>query len=332
MSQTYDVVYNIQVIDRYAIDVISRFTRATKGIENVRKNFAKLNQSANNLSQKLKSLGSTSYKINIDTRDANAKLDALLRKINAIKRNLNLGSTNVNIGSNKKSISQQGQRTSGVKSSYSTYKGEVWYSGNKPPKIPPIKGYDWVYSEKTLDQYKGQLGKLDQLLRRRERLERKYNGTGKQEYLQKLHATNSSISRITHGYRAIPTSVSPDIQLPKPGVGGKAGGAITPAALKPINPKMMGTPSLSITGGFAVDMLKGMGIAYEISSMGSLLSDIVQKSTEYDNIIKTVENILASHDHDPQFSNKFGKMTSVVRRVGMETKYTVTEVVEAAKF
>lgn len=96
--------------------------------------------------------------------------------------------------------------------------------------------------------------------------------------------------------------------------------------------KLLGPTPLPNNGGMAIDMLKGMGIAYGIAGIGSMFSNIVTQSAEYDNTMKTVENILKSHDQQGNFSGRFAGMTNTIRNVGMETKYTITEVADAAKF
>lgn len=96
--------------------------------------------------------------------------------------------------------------------------------------------------------------------------------------------------------------------------------------------KLWGPTPLPNNGGMAIDMLKGMGIAYGIAGLGTMVSNIVNQAAEYDNLMKTVENILKSHDTKANFSGRFSSMTSTVRNVGMETKFKVTEVADAAKF
>ena len=96
--------------------------------------------------------------------------------------------------------------------------------------------------------------------------------------------------------------------------------------------KLWGPTPLPNNGGMAIDMLKGMGIAYGIAGLGTMVSNIVDQAAEYDNLMKTVENILKSHDTKADFNNRFSAMTTTVRNVGMETKFKVTEVADAAKF
>lgn len=96
--------------------------------------------------------------------------------------------------------------------------------------------------------------------------------------------------------------------------------------------KVWGPTPLPNNGGMAIDMLKGMGIAYGLSGAGMLISDVFSEATEYDNIMKTVENILKSHDNEENFAGRFAHMTQVIRNVGMKTKFKMTEVADAARF
>lgn len=114
--------------------------------------------------------------------------------------------------------------------------------------------------------------------------------------------------------------------------GRKAANSMWPSQPKNIGYKLLGPTPLTSNGGMAIDMLKGMGIAYGIAGLGQLFGEIVSQSTEYDNTMQTVRNILKSHDGDVNFKNKFDDMSTTIREVGMETKYKVTEVADAAKF
>lgn len=96
--------------------------------------------------------------------------------------------------------------------------------------------------------------------------------------------------------------------------------------------KALGPTPLPNNGGMAIDMLKGMGIAYGIAGFGTLISNVIEQSTDYNNIMTTVDNILKSHDPKGNFDGRSGAMKRTVRDVGMKTKFKVTEVAEAAKF
>lgn len=92
-------------------------------------------------------------------------------------------------------------------------------------------------------------------------------------------------------------------------------------------------PTMIDSGGIgAFDMVKGMGIAYGISGLGSLMGSVIRESTEYDNIMKTTRNILSTHDKMPGFDRRFQEMAQTVRDVGVETKFTSQQVADASKF
>lgn len=129
-------------------------------------------------------------------------------------------------------------------------------------------------------------------------------------------STRSSRSTTGRSYTGRPTSY----------------GGTWPAQPRNLGYKLLGPTPLPSNGGMAIDMLKGMGIAYGIAGLGQMFGNIVSQATEYDNTMKTVENILKSHDFEPDFAKRFQQMTGVVRNVGMETKFKVTEVADAAKF
>lgn len=96
--------------------------------------------------------------------------------------------------------------------------------------------------------------------------------------------------------------------------------------------KVIGPTPLDVGGYGAVDFLKGMGIAYGIAGIGSLVNNIVNDSAEYDNTMQTVKNILGSHDKRANFGGRFAQMEAIVRDVGIRTKFTAPEVADAAKF
>lgn len=92
-------------------------------------------------------------------------------------------------------------------------------------------------------------------------------------------------------------------------------------------------PSMIDSGGIgAIDMLKGMGIMYGITGLGTLMSNIVRDATQYDNTIQTTRNILQSHDMRDNFNQRFSGMERTIRNVGLATKYTAPEVADASKF
>lgn len=92
-------------------------------------------------------------------------------------------------------------------------------------------------------------------------------------------------------------------------------------------------PTYATTGtNVAGEMVKGMGIAYGLSSLMSGVTSVFKDATAYDNITQTTKNILGTHDNSPNFDTKFAKANEVMRQVGVETKFTAPQVASAGKF
>ncbi|NDV63947.1 phage tail tape measure protein [Bacteroides sp. 224] len=92
-------------------------------------------------------------------------------------------------------------------------------------------------------------------------------------------------------------------------------------------------PTMLDSGGIgAFNMVKGMGIAYGIAGLGSLMGNVGRDATEYDNLMQTTKNILQTHDKLPGFNRRFQEMAHTVRNVGVETKFTAPQVADASKF
>lgn len=87
------------------------------------------------------------------------------------------------------------------------------------------------------------------------------------------------------------------------------------------------------SGGVGVfDLVKGMGVAYGITGLGSLVSNVIKDSSAYDNLIQTTKNILSTHDTGMDFVQRFKSMENIIRGVGVQTKFTAPQVADASKF
>lgn len=92
-------------------------------------------------------------------------------------------------------------------------------------------------------------------------------------------------------------------------------------------------PTYANTGtNVAGEMIKGMGIAYGLSSLMSGVTSVFRDASAYDNITQTTRNILATHDKGVGFDGRFNEMNQLMRQVGVETRYTAPQVAEAGKF
>lgn len=94
----------------------------------------------------------------------------------------------------------------------------------------------------------------------------------------------------------------------------------------------LGPTTFDSNGIGVFDMLKGMGLAYGITGLMSLMTGTLKEATEYNNLIKTTYNILKTHDKQPNFEGRFKEMERTIRNVGVETKYTAPQVADASRF
>lgn len=128
----------------------------------------------------------------------------------------------------------------------------------------------------------------------------------------------------TSGSRSSGTTVA----RPKPAP------AVIPSPKRSLNSYQTLGHTMIDTGGIgALDFVKGMGIAYGITGLGSLIGTTIKEATEYDNLMATARNILGTHDRDKDtFAQRFSQMEHIVRDVGVKTKFTAPQVADAAKF
>lgn len=159
---------------------------------------------------------------------------------------------------------------------------------------------------------------------------------------KKVHAINVTTTTKTGGRGSSSTGNgrSRGSSTVAPITGGTSRSSITPSSRVRTTPRSGGSPTYRAlgptmidTGGIsAIDMLKGMGLAYGITGLGSLISNAITESVAYNNIMQTTKNILGTHDKRDNFEGRFSAMERNVRDVGKLTKYTTTEVANASRF
>lgn len=163
--------------------------------------------------------------------------------------------------------------------------------------------------------------------------------------LEKIHRLAAKTASLNVGASGGPSRGSRSAVIPAPSGGGSAK---TPAVPKPVTapkaiparsiiPKNIGYrnlgPTMIDSGGIgAFNIAKGMGIAYGIAGLGSMMGNVVKEASEYNNLMQTTRNILQTHDKQPGFARRFNEMEHIVRNVGIETKFTAPQVADASKF
>lgn len=159
---------------------------------------------------------------------------------------------------------------------------------------------------------------------------------------KKVHAINVTTTTKTGGRGSSSTGNgrSRGSSTVAPITGGTSRSSITPSSRVRTTPRSGGSPTYRAlgptmidSGGIsAIDMLKGMGIAYGITGLGGLMGSAISSSVAYDNVMQTARNILGTHDKNPFFNERFNAMERNVRNVGKMTKFTVEDVANATRF
>lgn len=81
----------------------------------------------------------------------------------------------------------------------------------------------------------------------------------------------------------------------------------------------------------AVDMAKGAGVMFAVGGAMSAISGAFNEAVEYQNTMRTTQSIL-KHGTDSYTKDSFQNMERTVRDVGVKTKFSSSEVADAAKF
>lgn len=93
-----------------------------------------------------------------------------------------------------------------------------------------------------------------------------------------------------------------------------------------------GNTSFGARTPMAIEMAKGMGMMFAVSSAMQMVTNSFHQVTEYENMMKTVRAILEINDGGKNFGGRFKRMEDTIRMVGRETKFTAPEVAGAARF
>lgn len=345
MAQDYQVNYDINVFAEDAVQAIGRFTMATEQLKKASAPFQKLNQKINNLKQKIASLGKTGYEVTIKTKTAEDKIDRLqgkLEKLMATARSLNM-TVGAGRGSGVGSATSRGRATtrggSTVVNGGSTRRVSRTLSVSNDPVIANWQRMQQKYAQraKLIKENAALFGRNY----KNDPLYSKYmsyaNAASKRVFALQNPGLMSAWDQVYANYippapPAVPIrgrgrSVGRGARTGTARMGGRR--SIYPNAL---GYKTLGATPLDVGGLGAVDMLKGMGIAYGVTGIGTAIGGAISDATEYDNIIQTTRNILGAHDSRENFEGRFRGMERNIRNIGVKTKFTAPEVADASRF
>ncbi len=310
MAENYVVNYSINVNTEAALKALSSFLFFAGTLTKAADTLKAFEASVNKVAASFKKLSKGSLTLKVNTADANKKLNGVIAKIEKIQKLAAKGAVlNISTIATSKAVSGKTGKTLAPKTAPAPLSSASRFSSSVPFVTTPAK---------TVTAPRSTVTTFSVVQPRTTAAASKPTGAAA--------GSNTVIlpgSPTTGG--AKPKGTTKQSAAPRPAA---------PAAPKDMNwgYKALGPAPLPSNGGMAIDMMKGMGIAYGISGLMTAVSDIVQQATIYDNTIKTVENILKSHDTKSGFQERFQSMTRTVRNVGLETKFTATEVADAAKF
>lgn len=327
---TYEVDYIVKVLNPGAVQAITDMAVAFNQLKNSVTILDQLNGRIKRLNA---SLNPKNLKLNIDTTQAEKKITALETRVAALKRTLGAAS-----------VPAKDPRTS---SQFVSHNGKLYWTGSKMPQPDLLgKGYSVTRVDRPLQMLKPDLSKISKLMLRDESLLKQFQKIVGQTATWTTPTQDASAKKILKQHSSVRNKLGgltkawvytyEGTTLPAPVMSsnGNGGGKAERYTPKPSNLgyKLFGHTPLTNNGGMAIDMLRGMGIAYGIAGIGQFFSNIVNDSAGYDNTMQTVENILKSHDKKNSFDKRFASMSNTIRQVGIQTKFKVTEVADAAKF
>ena len=339
---TYEVDYIVNIINPQAVQTMQQMASAVQSLGPGVQVLDRLNKRLKTLNM---TLNNKKWRLTLDTSKAEAKISALEKRVANLRRYL--GGPGTGGGGGGKGGT--GRAVYGSSRDFVRSGGQLYRIGASRPSDALLgKGYTWTKTRlpQTMLSTR-ELSEMNRLLTEQSRLQRqirtKYgnwqNPNGIQnargsKAARRLAQVNSRIGNLGTGwvatYQQAPNVPAPVASASK-GQGVRAGG-LGYRTRGNLGYKLFGPTPLTNNGGMAIDMLKGMGIAYGIAGIGTAMSNIIQDATGYDNTMQTVENILKSHDKQRDFEGRYDKMAKTIRQVGIQTKFRVTEVADAAKF
>lgn len=312
MAENYVVNYQINVNSDPALESIRKFQEATAQMEALSKRFDTITKGIGRVNSALASLNKGRVEIRLDTSRAEAGLRRVLNLLSQVKAQAQTTMSNnrVQVG--------RGATTIGGTSTLNTRSAAVDLT-NLAKKIKSTQASIDNINKRYIHpkaNTKTAINSLDALIRKIQQVKSQSNIT--------ITATASGASR-TVNPTAVPAGTSSRTSR-------TSGGAGHSTYLYPSTRQVLGPTYANTGANVAGEMIKGMGIAYGLSSLMSGITDVFRESTAYDNITQTTKNILETHDKLPGFEGRFDEMNRTMRQVGVETKFTAPQVASAGKF
>lgn len=299
MAENYVVNYQINVESKAALASIQKFQEATAKMEALTRRFDAITTGIGKVNSALASLSKRPVEIRINTQSAEAGLRrvlGLLQQVNNVSKGVKGGAASMNTRTTATDLNNLSAKLQATQKTINAINRN--YIHPKANVGNAIKSLDSL------------LAKIEQV-----------KANGRLTITASAAGASSAVGAASVGAARSARTSAP-----------RSGGAGHSTYLYPTTRQVLG-PTYANTGtNVAGEMVKGMGVAYGLSSLMTGLTNVFREATEYNNITQTTKNILETHDKLPNFEGRFDEMNRVMRQVGVETKYTSPQVASAGKF
>ena len=307
MAQVYEVQYQINVNNGPALEAINQFQQATTRLEQMTRRFDTVSRSIGKVNSAFASLGKTTPKMNIDTSQVEAKLKTVIRLLNQAK----VAASQISQGKMQAVMNTPVSKSQSMKTQRNDLQLLQRTIANTNKAIANLNKQAIIPKANTTNAIKS----LDLLLEKIKQIK----NNSKITITASAAGASAAAGAVTGGRTAAPKRT-----------GGSTAGRST--LLYPSTRQVLG-PTYAQTGtNVAGEMVKGMGVAYGLSSLISGVSDVFKDAPAYESISQTTKNILGAHDKSGSFEGNFQSMNQLMRQVGVETKFTAPQVASAGKF
>lgn len=314
MAQEYVVQYQINVNSQQAQQAIVQFQEATQKMLQLTSRFDRVAQSVGKVNAALASIGKNIPKMDINTASVETKLRRVISLLNQAK----VAASQISQGKMQAVMNTSVTTSKNTKTSRNDLRLLQRTIANTNKAIANLNKQAITPKANTTNAIRS----LDLLLEKINQLK----ANSKITITASAAGASGAVAGAAAGRRA---------------AGRTAGTVIAPVTrtpagqsryLYPTTRQVLG-PTYAATGtNVAGEMIKGMGIAYGLSSLMSGIGGVFKDATAYENISQTTKNILGAHDKRPEFESDFKSVNQLMRQVGMETKFTAPQVASAGKF
>lgn len=323
----YSVNYDINVKSDGALASIQQFVQATEKLDSLSSRFASIKKHIEEAGVAFKSISNTPINIQINAENVEKTLDRVLAKIKLIRQEGARG-TVVNVKTNTTTpkltpIASKSASSAATPAAFSS--ASVNQFTELKNALAGINALMPKINKKQLNDIKV-TANVTNAINSLESLLAKINEIKANSKLT-ITASAAGASGAVHNASPKPkrTKSTSAPRPPKPSAGQSK--YLYPSTRQVLGPTYANNGTI-----IAGEMLKGMGMAYGLSTVMTGITTAFKDATSYDNITQTTKNILQTHDKNPMFEGRFAEMNKTMRQVGIDTKFTAPQVASAGKF